>query len=281
MQKCFGIHPPLISDQTTIKKTVWRSFCSKVGLVKSSAMGASDLYSPGVKVMIKRKKHKFYGGLGTIMTKPLHKKAAFRVFMLDAATTIEVTLKDIKVPKGVLERMEREANYKHMLARRQNQDWFGLPIVRKVGALKKARYRMSKAMRHRSAKAEIKAFDDAAAKNADMDYSNRIVSESLMYVPPVKTQSWEQQFHEAEALRVVSEWEWLRELATGKKYWLNIVTDERREFMPYEFVTWKDKLHYFTIYMLREQYRRYTIPDYEIVEAVSTPLFRLCFRIIF
>ena len=118
--------------------------------------------------------------------------------------------------------MEREANYKHMLARRQNQDWFGLPIVRKVGALKKARYRMSKAMRHRSAKAEIKAFDDAAAKNADMDYSNRIVSESLMYVPPVKTQSWEQQFHEAEALRVVSEWEWLRELATGKKYWLNI-----------------------------------------------------------
>ena len=48
-----------------------------------------------------------------------------------------------------------------------------------------------------------------------MDYSNRIVSESLMYVPG-KTQSWEQQFHEAEALRVVSEWEWLRELATGK-----------------------------------------------------------------
>ena len=87
MQKCFGIHPPLISDQTTIKKTVWRSFCSKVGLVKSSAMGASDLYSPGVKVMIKRKRHKFYGGLGTIMTKPLNKKAAFRVFMVDAATT--------------------------------------------------------------------------------------------------------------------------------------------------------------------------------------------------
>ena len=136
-----------------IKKTVWRSFCSKVGLVKSSAMGASDLYSPGVKVMIKRKRHKFYGGLGTIMTKPLNKKAAFRVFMVDAATTIEIKLKDVEVPKGVLERMEREANYKQMLARRQNQDWFGLPIVRKVGALKKARYRMSKAMRHRSAKA--------------------------------------------------------------------------------------------------------------------------------
>ena len=135
-KNALAAHPPLISDQTTIKKTVWRSFCSKVGLVKSSAMGASDLYSPGVKVMIKRKKHKFYGGLGTIMTKPLHKKAAFRVFMLDAATTIEVTLKDIKVPKGVLERMEREANYKHMLARRQNQAGFS-PIVRKVGALKR------------------------------------------------------------------------------------------------------------------------------------------------
>ena len=269
-QKCFGIHPPLISDTIIIKTTLWRKFCTKIGLVKSSAMGASALYSPGVKVVIKRKRHKFYGGLGTIMTKPLHKKATFRVFMLDAATTIEVKLKDVEVPKGVLERMEREANYNHMLARRQNQDWFGLPIVRKVSALKKVRYRMAKTMRHRSANAEIKAYDEAAKKNADMDYSNRIAAESLMYVPPVKTLSWEQQFQEAEALRIVAEWEWLRELATGKKYWLNVKTDEKREFMPYEFVTWKDKLHYFTIYMLREQYRRYTIPDYEIVEAVST-----------
>ncbi len=252
-----------------IRKTLWRKLCTKLGLVQKSAMKADDIFSPGTKIVIKRKRHDFYRGLGIIMTKPLHKKAEFRVFMVDAAKNINVKLKDVKVPRGVLERMEREEHYQQTLQRQRNQDWFGLPIKTKIGAFKKIRYRASRALRIRSAKKEMKEFDKAAEdKKMEMDYSDRLYAESKMYVAPIKTQSWEKSFQEIELLRTVSEWEWLRDLATGKKYWINVKTDERRQFKPVEFVTWKDQLHYFTIHMLREQYKRYTIMDYEIAEAV-------------
>ena len=267
-QKCIGIHPPLVSDQVAIRKTAWRNICTKLGLVQKSTMKADDIYAPGTKIVIKRKRHDFYRGLGIIMTKPKHKKAAFRVFMVDAAKNINVKVKDVKVPRGVMERMEREQFYNQTLVRQRNQDWFGLPIKRKVGSFKKMRYRASRALRIRSAKQEIQQYDKAAAENkGEMDFSNRLYAESKLYVAPIKTLSWEQSFQEIEMLRTVSEWEWLRDLATGKKYWINVKTDERRPFMPVEFVTWKDKLHYFTIHMLREQYRRYTITDYVISEA--------------
>ena len=92
------------------------------------------------------------------MTKLLHKKAEFRVFMVDAAKNINVKLKDVKVPRGVLERMEREDHYQQTLQRQRNQDWFGLPIKTKIGAFKKIRYRASRALRIRSAKKEMKEY---------------------------------------------------------------------------------------------------------------------------
>jgi hypothetical protein len=267
LKRVFGAQPELPSDEIAIPKTLWRKLLLAANLVGSSSMGKHALYAEGTKIEITRRRHPFYRGQGVVMTRPLHKKKPFRVFLTDASKTIEVTLKDIKIPRGVQDRMERAHVYESSLARERNQDWFGLPIKDKFPLLKRSRYKIQRSITRRSVRGELKRFDALAADNKlALDYSDRINIESRLYNAPVKTRFWDVWLKKRAALRVVGEWEWLHDMATGRRYWLNVATNVRREHKPSEFVTWKDHLWYATSFRVMELFKTFTIEDYEMKE---------------
>ena len=260
-------HPELPSDEFSIPKTLWRRALLSLSVVGTSSVSMSSMFEKGAKVEICNKRHAFFRAQGIIMTPPETKKKPFHIFLSSASKSITVILKDIRIPQGVQERIQRRCAYTTMLARERNTDWFGLPVKPKFPTLKRSRYKLSRKIRRVSAKKEMKRYDDMAKQNPDMDYNERLAAESRLYVAPLKTTSWNAWEAERVHAQELGNWEWLNDLATGNRYWLNVETNERREFKPRIFLTRKDILWYYTALQIRETYRQYTIQDYEKVEC--------------
>ena len=249
-------HPELPSDEFSIPKTLWRRALLSLSVVGTSSVSMSSMFEKGAKVEICNKRHAFFRAQGIIMTPPETKKKPFHIFLSSASKSITVILKDIRIPQGVQERIQRRCAYTTMLARERNTDWFGLPVKPKFPTLKRSRYKLSRKIRRVSAKKEMKRYDDMAKQNPDMDYNERLAAESRLYVAPLKTTSWNAWEAERVHAQELGNWEWLNDLATGNRYWLNVETNERREFKPRIFLTRKDILWYYTALQIRETYRQ-------------------------
>jgi hypothetical protein len=119
------MEPTLPSDTPEMDLKFMRQLTRYIGLVPKVAINAMDLYKVGQLVIIKNTKSQYYYSRGEILSITPDKA---KIFLIDITKTITISMDDISVPNGILQRIRREKRREKEVQRLSKSVWFGMPV---------------------------------------------------------------------------------------------------------------------------------------------------------